>query len=73
MVTRHKIDFLIHWLHLQLDEYHPSLSPCWAGLRVIVSITPGASLLFPILTGAPQHYPYFTVRELSLGKINNLL
>ena len=49
MVTRHKVDFIIHWLHLQFDKHHPSVSPCWAGLLFHVSITPGPSLLLQIL------------------------
>ena len=54
MVTRHKVDFMIHWLHLQFDKHRPSVSPCWAGLLVHVSITPGACLLFQILRATLQ-------------------
>lgn len=54
MVMRYKMDIMIHWMCLQVDKHHPSLFPCWAGLPVIVSITPGASLLFQILIAAPQ-------------------
>ena len=53
MVTRHKIDFLIHSLYLHFDKHCPSLSPCW-GLLVHVIITAGASLLFQILRAALQ-------------------
>ena len=46
MVTRHKIYFLIHWLHLQFDIHCPSPPLFWVGLLVHVNITQGASLLF---------------------------
>lgn len=52
MVVRHKIDFMIHWLHLQFEKHCPSLLPYLAGLLVRVSTTPGASCMFQLLTAA---------------------
>ena len=34
MITRHKIDFMIRWLHMQFDKGCPLPSPCLVGLQL---------------------------------------